>query len=358
MKNAAYFFLGANSRNGFSSLYEGFADRSGGDFLWLIKGGPGCGKSSFMRRIGTAAQNAGLEVQYIRCSGDPDSLDGIYIPQKHLAYADATAPHNMDAVLPAAGDAYLDLGAFYRMNELLPLRPRLAELNCIYKGMYEHIYALLAAAGQLDPSRLAGFVTDAERESARRRACGTAEREFGRSVHPLDGQEKHRFLSAISCAGCIRLYDTVQTLCSRVYALDDEYGLADVYLRTLAGAASLRRLESVLCHDPLHPDRLEALLLPGLSLGFVASRPKFGDAPQFTRNVRLDALIPKERVQLFRRKLRVEARLRGALLDEATAELREAKALHDEIEALYNPHVDFDGLYALCDRHISRILSR
>lgn len=38
-------FLGANSGNGFSSLYEGFC-RADGDFLRVIKAGPGCGKST------------------------------------------------------------------------------------------------------------------------------------------------------------------------------------------------------------------------------------------------------------------------------------------------------------------------
>ena len=88
-------FLGANSGNGFSSLYEGFC-RGDGDFLRVIKGGPGCGKSTFMRRIGEAAEARGLEVEYILCSGDPDSLDGVYIPALRLGYADGTAPHIMD----------------------------------------------------------------------------------------------------------------------------------------------------------------------------------------------------------------------------------------------------------------------
>ena len=66
-------FLGANSAEGFRSLYEDFC-RSEGDFLRIIKGGPGCGKSSFMRHIGEAAEKKGLEVEYILCSGDPDSF--------------------------------------------------------------------------------------------------------------------------------------------------------------------------------------------------------------------------------------------------------------------------------------------
>ena len=42
-KNAARFFLGANSKSGFYSLYDNFTDPAAGDFLWVLKGGPGCG---------------------------------------------------------------------------------------------------------------------------------------------------------------------------------------------------------------------------------------------------------------------------------------------------------------------------
>jgi len=87
------FFLGANSGDGFHSLYDSFVDCAEGDFLWVIKGGPGCGKSSFMRHIARAAENAGCEVEYILCSGDPDSLDGIYLRDLRTAYVDGTAPH-------------------------------------------------------------------------------------------------------------------------------------------------------------------------------------------------------------------------------------------------------------------------
>lgn len=47
------YFLGANSRAGFQSLYRYFAAAEG-EGLHVIKGGPGTGKSSFMRRIAAA----------------------------------------------------------------------------------------------------------------------------------------------------------------------------------------------------------------------------------------------------------------------------------------------------------------
>lgn len=56
-----------------------------------------------MRHIGEAAEKEGLEVEYILCSGDPDSLDGVYIPALRLGYADGTAPHILDPACFGAG---------------------------------------------------------------------------------------------------------------------------------------------------------------------------------------------------------------------------------------------------------------
>ena len=64
-------FLGGNSCRGFVSLYDGFPPEEGA-FLHIIKGGPGTGKSSFMRAVGAAAEERGLDVHDVLCSGDPD----------------------------------------------------------------------------------------------------------------------------------------------------------------------------------------------------------------------------------------------------------------------------------------------
>ena len=87
------FFLGANSATGFYSLYDNLIDPHTEDTLYILKGGPGCGKSSFMRHIAQGAISAGLDVEYIHCTADPDSLDAIYIPARKIAYVDGTAPH-------------------------------------------------------------------------------------------------------------------------------------------------------------------------------------------------------------------------------------------------------------------------
>ena len=58
-----------------------------------IFAGSGVGKSTLMRRVAALAQEAGEPVEYILCSGDPDSLDAILLPGKKAALVDGTAPH-------------------------------------------------------------------------------------------------------------------------------------------------------------------------------------------------------------------------------------------------------------------------
>ena len=92
MTKTAHIFLGANSAQGFYSLYDQLLSGRFDDLL-ILKGGPGCGKSSFMRRVAEELSAAGHTPVYVHCSGDPDSLDGVIFPALRAALVDGTSPH-------------------------------------------------------------------------------------------------------------------------------------------------------------------------------------------------------------------------------------------------------------------------
>lgn len=94
MPNIQY-FLGGNTPAGFYSLYHQLSDPSRMRALYIIKSGPGSGKSSLMRRVERHAQAAGLETEEVLCSGDPDSLDAVILPQLGAALVDGTAPQGV-----------------------------------------------------------------------------------------------------------------------------------------------------------------------------------------------------------------------------------------------------------------------
>ena len=345
-QNAARFFLGANSKSGFYSLYDGFTDPAAGDFLWVLKGGPGCGKSTFMKRIGEAGEDAGEEVEYIHCSGDPDSLDGVYLPQRHVAYVDGTAPHMIEAVYPGAASLYLDLGSFFDAGALSAHLTEIADLNRRYKALYGDAYARLAAGAALLPKNAPNLCGTVQMEKIEKKLAGVAARELPRQRK--GAKVKRRFLSAWSCKGRLTLTDTLRTCAQRIYLLDNELGLGHVYLERLAGIAAERGYDVILCPDPLEPEKIEALILPERGLAFYAAEKGSAALIESYRHIRLDALAEPEDKPALRQRRRES----NVLLSAAEVSLAQAKSLHDTLEEIYHPHVDFAGVSALAEDHI------
>ena len=74
------FFLGANTPGGFVGYIDDLYDAKDGWQAYIIKSGPGTGKSSLMRAVLDKLTDLGQEAEVICCSSDPNSLDGVLSP--------------------------------------------------------------------------------------------------------------------------------------------------------------------------------------------------------------------------------------------------------------------------------------
>lgn len=346
-----HFFLGANSPNGFASLYDSFFDSENDRTLFILKGGPGCGKSTFMKIIGSAAEKHSLPVEYIRCSGDPDSVDGVRIPSLGIAYVDGTAPHVMEPNYPAAAERYLDLGQFYDFDALMQRKEEIAATFTSYRALYEKAYECLRTAHAVRSGLYRGLFTDMTAKKIAKRAGGIASREFIR-IRGRTGGVMRRYISAVTCSGRIFLHDTVNALADKLYLLDNRFGLASGMLRILSSYAVKNGWDVIECISPYDSSKLEHLIIPGLSLAFVTTEVTGG---KIYRHVRLDSLADADALRTSRSRIRFFERIANALEDDAVEHLASAKKLHDELEAIYNPHVDFDAVRALAERHCSAL---
>ena len=336
------FFLGANTPQGFYSLYDQLIDRDSARAVYILKGGPGCGKSTLMRQVAQRAEKAGLAAEYILCSGDPSSLDALVLPALGAAIVDGTAPHVVEPVCPGAVEHYVNLGASYDTAALAPMKAQLRAGRQDYQACYQRAYRYLSAAdrlGQDDRALLAG--TGAE-EKMRRRAAGILSREVRKKRGAAMGGVRQRFLSGVTCRGVMLLTDTAFSLCPKIYHLCDRYGLAHTMLSELLTGVREAGYDAVVCPSPMDPLRLEHLLVPELGLGFL-SCPGGTPMPAAPyRRVHIDAMLPKEVLSRNRGRLRLSGHVADTLMQEGVQALAQAKQLHDELEALYNPHVNFD----------------
>lgn len=76
---------------------------------YFIKGRPGSGKSTMLKKILAAATAQGIDVEVYHCGFDPDSLDMLLFPELNLCIFDSTSPH--EYYPSREGDVVIDMYA-------------------------------------------------------------------------------------------------------------------------------------------------------------------------------------------------------------------------------------------------------
>ncbi len=350
MEKGIHFFLGANSGGGFSSLYDQLLDHRFSDLV-IIKGGPGCGKSTLMRYVADAAQKQGQTVHFIHCSGDPDSLDGIILPQVNAAFVDGTSPHVLEPRYTAVHERYLDLSPCYDLAGVKGERGEIVRQSDAYRAAYASAYRVLRALSALEEERQNCLTAALDRSRLLRRAEGIATRELG-SKKRGGGGAASVFFDGVSCKGEIAYITDNISDYEKVYVLDDAASLAHPMLELLKERAVAAGEKVLLGRHPLHPQKLRHLLIPSRSLAFVTGESG-GEA---YRRVRLTAMAETALSREEKARLRLLRRVQKSLAEEAVQELKAAKAAHDALEQSYHPYVDFAAVAALAQREAERIL--
>lgn len=351
------FFLGANAPGGFVSAFGKAYDPTDGWRVFIIKGGPGTGKSTLMKRAAEALKAKDDHVFLSPCTGDPWSLDAVTAETCKVMLLDGTAPHVVEPRYPGACESLVDLGSCWDGEKLLQNRLGVVKASRENKQLHERASRYITAAGSLlnDSCRIAAECTDLEK--AARFGAGLARRMIpsaGKNRRP--GRETVRFLSGITPKGLIYFKDTLSLYCDQLVVLSDDYGAsANAILETVRLAALEAGWDIIVCPCPFAPEeRVDHILIPALGLGFCTEN-------RYLKLDRDDRRIHARRftdlAALRRRKQRLTFNRRAAreLLQGAAELLAEAKAAHDELEKFYIDAMDFDKVNAMAQKVLDEI---
>lgn len=347
--DGAEFFAAANSGNGFVSFYEKIFNNKNIERRYLIKGGPGTGKSTFMRKVADALSSRGVRVDRYRCSSDPASLDGIVIDGR-IAIIDSTSPHAVEPDIAGARDVLINLGAFWSVDGLSNSYERISELSAQKKRAYSLAYRFLCAAMQSDIASRELLYPYLDKKRLKKIAKHQV-----RSIGSDGAYECHVGLSsAIGMSGRFSL-DSYAKIAKRVVYIEDHYGIGSLALAEICELALQNQNKISVSYEPLTPDCLNAVYFENSGVAFLLCKPREKKAVSLRRALDITSLSKKEKNSLKARS-RNAKKLAEALVIAATDELFAAGNAHFELEEIYKSNMDFNALELFTSQFVEEIV--
>ena len=350
--NSIRTFLGANSSAGFRSLFD---ELDNGADAYIIKGGPGTGKSSFMKKFASQTFRSGYFTEYIYCSSDPDSLDGVSVRELNMYMADGTAPHTIEPRYPGAAGEIINLGECWNEDTLRKSKEDVITLGKNISACFAQGYRYLAAAGSLAEDIAATVRPLTDGDKLEKFTNGFIARNIPSKNG--NGEVKTRFLSGITPKGYITFKDTIYTMCGKVFTITDKFASSGTILEKIRDFALRNGYTVWDFRSPLNPSVSEHIVIEELGLGIATNNIfcRFDTTDAYSINF---SRFLSEDIAACGKKLRFSSRMLKLCVDEAVNSFRNAKSLHDDLEDIYIQAMDFGKTDEIFARFSEKILPK
>lgn len=346
-------FPGGNTSKGFYSFYDQIIPEDA-ERIFVIKGGPGVGKSSFMRTIAEELVKLGYDVELHYCSSDNRSLDGLVIKKANVALLDGTAPHVVDPKNPGAVDEILNLGEYWNELGLVKDKYDIINFNKQVRMRFYSAYRYLKAAKEMqdDMEVIIGEGVDREKLNELKIKLRN-ELVDGVDTVNKAGSMRHLFDSAITPDGLVDYIDTIIQDNYICYYLKAGAGtISTELLSYLAGEYNMKGYDIELYHQPLNPDRLQTLTVENLKIAVTINPKMEAKAYQI---IDLDTVIDESKYEDKKELLAKDGEVYLQMLEEGVKRIKLAKLLHDDMEKSYVGNMDFAAVTELRNKTIERI---
>lgn len=328
------YFAAANGYTGFRSYFDEIFAPEKFARIFILKGGPGTGKSTLMQKFATHFFEKGVEVDAILCSSDSDSLDGVILHgAQQVAVLDGTSPHVRDTLVPGAVDELVDLGSGWNTAMLTQRREEILLLQEQKKRQYQSAYESLNIAGHIYLKAQKGirakFDTSRAREVAKRLAADA----------PVKGPRGTRLFEAFSRNGMERMerFEATPPVFVR-----GEYETGALLLSLLSRELSRRGAAFIRYPSPLLESKTDGILLGG-QLYLVSE-----DVGELNAEELLQPLSTAEHAEYAALCL-----LHDRFTSRAAQAMARAAAQHAALEEIYREAMDFSQNEATLQRLIA-----
>ncbi len=330
-------FAASNSAHGFHSYYAEFFDDAGVDRVFVIKGGPGTGKSRFMREVSQYASARGWKCRMIYCSSDADSLDGVILQKGEHRWAllDGTSPHVYEPKNPGVREELINLGEFWDSGRLQAQGEEIGRQNHIKQEGYRRAYRYLSAYGLIYENykeRIAPFV--------RQRAIWEYAKKLVSQIPCGEKFESQTcVMESIGMSGRVS-FDSFLYQATRLYLIDDCKKIAPYLTEALYRLAMEKRLRVRVCRNPILPELIDGILFSESGIA-VAIRPQREvDLPH--RRISMRRFVKSGDLHETRDATAFDERMMRAMLDGTLEQMKAVREAHFALEEIYSSSMDFN----------------
>ncbi len=334
------YFAAANTYDGFLSYFGEIFDSRNFSAVYVLKGGPGTGKSSFMKRLLCALDGENYYTEAIYCSSDPNSLDGVIAESENhrIAIIDGTSPHERDAVIPGAIDELINLGDCWEASWLRAGKEKIYELNKEKSAAYKVAYSYLNLAGKA-----------AEVIYKKSRSCFDiceAKKYIEKNTDTSNGipDVRTRLVSSFSRYGEWRL-DTVQRNSNKLFSVNGNRAHAEIFMNLLREKFLTTEKKIILCPTALDPNFTDAIYLCNEKIGYTTGIG--GEA------INADAFFCESPLEA--ENIKKAGEIRNAALLEAKRWFTIASDLHFRLEEIYTKAMNFDRIDEIYEKKVVQI---
>ncbi len=314
-------FAGANTAQGFYSFFEYLA-QDDLQRVVIIKGAPGTGKSTLMRKIIEAFP--GKKIDQFYCSSDASSLDGIYIREYAMTLMDGTAPHTTDPRLPGAVQEIVDLGRCWSNKELVRRREEIRRWADSKSDQYTLAYKWLALASQQ------ADIIQSLRKPVPPEQVETDVQCIAQLLPTAaGGRNIHAFATAITGNGYASfLPELARDAPVSILLGGGNRDYNNILLQAIITMLQARKVPAIFLHCSLQPQYVEHIYIPGVLGIFSHRRPH----DQLSFGLRFGPPeLPESELE---KELAIS-------IQRATEALCQAQQSHSQLEKIYIPQVDF-----------------
>ena len=338
------YFAAMNSHRGFLSYFSTlFAPYR----KYIIKGGPGCGKSTLMKKLAKEAEQKGMETIRYYCSSDSTSLDAVVIPALQIALLDGTPPHATEPYCIGAIDSLVNLSAFWQTQKLQQHAKEIRSLSKSISLSYQRVYHLMAAVCEIQ--KAIGVNSSLIFDQTRAQAILTRFFEKHRLQEETAPQCITRPASAFGVKGYVH-FTSYERKAQTIIEVQDRVVYSEFFFSLLKETLRQKKISFEESIRPID-EATESVYLPQNKLLFTRL-----ESENATGKINLDRMLP-ERGKGALTSHKVLLREVDSLCLNINEILHEIGKQHDTLESYYIAAADYSALNQFSEELINSILA-